>query len=71
MSHLIVTDIPCRFVSSGGGDLMVPGRVFVVFRAGFEAAVQNADEPVRELPQRGVVAYLPCAERVVVGPRAR
>jgi hypothetical protein len=35
---------------------MVPGRVFVVFRAGFEAAVQNADEPVRELPQRGVVA---------------
>ena len=45
-----LTDIPCRSVSSGGGDLMVPGRVFVVVRAGFEAAVQDADEPVRELP---------------------
>ena len=66
-----VPDIPCPSVSSGGGDLMVRGRVFVVVRARFEAAVQDADEPVRELPQRGVVADLPCAERVVVRPRAR
>ena len=71
MSHLSLTDIPWRFVSSGNDDLMLPGRVFVVFRAGFKAPVQDADEPVRELPQRGVVADLPCAERVVVGPRAR
>jgi len=37
---------------------MLPGRIFVVFRAGFEAAVQDSNEPVRELPQRGVVAGL-------------
>jgi len=53
-----VEDIPCRFVSNGNDDLMLPGRIFVVFRAGFEAAVQDSNEPVRELPQRGVVAGL-------------
>jgi hypothetical protein len=33
-----------------------PGGVFVVFVAGGEAAVQDVDEPVTELAQRGVVA---------------
>jgi hypothetical protein len=33
-----------------------PGGVFVVGGAGLEAAVQDADEAVAELAQRGVVA---------------
>ena len=43
----------------------------VVLGAGLEAAVQDADQPVRELAQSGVVTDLPGFERVVVGPRAR
>jgi len=37
---------------------MLPGRGFVYLGAGFEAAVQDADEPVRELPQGRVVTDL-------------
>ena len=59
-----------RFVSGGSDILVLPGGVLVVLGAGLEAAVQDADEPVRELPQRGVVADLPGPERVVIGPRA-
>src|SRR5664279_2586315 len=59
-----------RFVSGGSDVLVLPGGVLVVLGAGLEAAVQDADEPVRELPQRGVVADLPGPERVVIGPRA-
>ena len=59
-----------RFTSGGSDVLVLPGGVLVVLGAGLEAAVQNADEPVRELPQRGVVADLPGPERVVIGPRA-
>src|SRR5664280_2277506 len=67
---LDLTDIPCRTVSSGGHDLVLPGCRFVVLRAGFEAAVQDSDEPICELPQRGVVTDFPGTERVVVDPRA-
>ena len=59
-----------RFTSGGSDVLVLPGGVLVVLGAGLEAAVQDADEPVRELPQRGVVADLPGPERVVIGPRA-
>src|SRR5664279_2325674 len=59
-----------RFTSGGSDVLVLPGGVLVVLGAGLEAAVQDADEPVRELPQRGVVADLPGPERVVMGPRA-
>jgi hypothetical protein len=59
-----------RFVSGGSDVLVLPGGVLVVLGAGLEAAVQDADEPVRELPQRGVVADLPGPERGVIGPRA-
>jgi len=65
-----LTDIPWHFVSSGSDDLMLPGRFLVVLGACFEAAVQDADEPIRELPQGGVVTDFPGTERVVVGPRA-
>ena len=32
--------------------------------------MQDSDEPIRELPQRGVVTDFPGTERVVVDPRA-
>ena len=44
-----LVDIPCRSVSSGGDVVVLPGGDFVVVRAGLEAAVQDADESVREL----------------------
>jgi hypothetical protein len=47
-----------------------PGDVLVVELAGFEAAVQDPDEPVAELAQRGVVAGAAGADGVVVGARA-
>jgi hypothetical protein len=47
-----------------------PGGVFLVEAAGFEAAVQDADKPVAELAQRGVVAFAAGAEGVVVGAGA-
>ncbi len=43
-------------------DLLVeggPGGVFVVVRVRLEAALEDADESVRELSQRGVVWSLP------------
>ena len=46
---------------------MGPSGRLVVVGAGFEAAVQDADEPVGELPQCGVVVGAACAELVVVG----
>ena len=64
-----MTDIPCRFVSSGGDVLVLPGDVFVVLGAGLEAAVQDADEPVRQLAERRVVTDLPGSESVVIGGR--
>jgi len=62
-------------LSSGDGsrgDLVVlPGDVLVVDGAGLEAAVQDADKSVRELPQGCVMGDVPGAERVVVGPCIR
>jgi len=48
--------------------VVLPGDVLVVDGAGLEAAVQDADESVRELPQGCVMADVAGAERVVVGP---
>src|SRR4051812_74612 len=42
--------------SRNGLRVMRPGGHLVVQRAGFEASVQDADEPVGELAQGGVVA---------------
>ena len=52
-------------MSSGGGRnlrlVVLPGLLFAVGGLGFEAAVQDAYESVRELPQGGVVADVgPC-----------
>ena len=46
---------------------MLPSGVFVVLGAGLEAAMQDADEAVRELAEGGVVADLSGPGRVVVG----
>ena len=55
-------------VSSGGLVVAVrPGGCLVVRGAGLEAAVEDADESVADLPQRGVVADVAAAELVVVG----
>ena len=66
------TDIPSQNLSSGGvlgvGAAVLPGGVLVVEGAGLEAAVQDADEPVRELAQRCVVAGVAAAKVVAVGP---
>jgi hypothetical protein len=48
-----------------------PGDVLVVELAGLEAAVQDPDQPVAELAERGVVSGAAGAELVVVGPRTR
>jgi hypothetical protein len=40
-------------MSSGGGVAVGPGGVLVVEGSGFEAAVQDADVAVGELPERG------------------
>jgi hypothetical protein len=44
-----------------------PGGVLVVESAGFEAAVEDADQAVGELAEGGVVALAAGAELVVVG----
>src|SRR6266516_1080000 len=58
-------------MSSRGRDFVTgvlrPGGGLVVEGAGLEAAVQDADEPVGELAQRGPVAGAACALLVVVG----
>jgi hypothetical protein len=48
-----------------------PCGVFVVGGVGLEAAVQDADESVGELSQRGVVVFAAAAELVVVGASCR
>jgi len=58
-------------VSSGsrlGGRLLVmPGAVLVEFLPALEAAVQDADQSVGQLPKCGVMSYVPCSHGVVVG----
>jgi hypothetical protein len=51
-------------------DTMGPRGRFVVARTGFEAAVQDADEPVGELAQGGVVFGVTGFELVIVGTGA-
>ena len=61
-------------MSSCGLDFLLsvlgPGGGLVVTGAGFQAAVQDADEPVGELAQGGWVAGPAGAELVVVGAGA-
>src|SRR4051794_40698170 len=52
------------WVSSRGGGVVGPGGGLVVGGSGFEAAVEDADEAVAELAQRGVVAGAAGAQRV-------
>ena len=54
-------------MSSGRPDLLAvgPGGGFVVGGAGFQASVQDADEPVGEPPE-GVVVLDPAGAEVVV-----
>src|SRR5205807_969238 len=60
-------------MSSGGVLILVvvcPGGGLVVEAAGLEAAMQDADQPVAELTQGGVMAGTAGAELVVVDPGA-
>lgn len=70
---MILADIPCRFMSSRSGlnvgSAVLPGDVFVVFCGGFQASMQDADEPVRELAEGGMVTDFPGTQLVVVGAR--
>ena len=70
-----LSDIPCVELSSSGLLILFvvvsPGGVLVVVRAGFKAAVEDADKAVGELAQRGVVAGASPAEFVVVGAGSR
>src|SRR5215470_9684845 len=50
-----------------GTGVLLPGGGLVVEGAGLQAAVQDADEPVGELAQRGPVAEAAGALLVVVG----
>src|SRR5215472_6147576 len=54
-------------MSSSGAEGVGPGGGFVVEAAGLQAAVQDADEPIGELAQCGLVTDLAGSERVVVG----
>src|SRR3954453_11926312 len=67
MTERTAADIPGFSLSSSGAQV-VPGGVFVVGSVGLQAAVEDADEAVRELAQRGLVAGAAGAELLVVGP---
>jgi hypothetical protein len=56
--------------SSEAFDAMRPGGFLVVESGGFEAAVQDADEPVGELAEGGVVVGAAGSLLVVVGAGA-
>jgi len=55
-------------MSSSGCRVVTPGGVFVVAGLGLEAAVEDADEAVGELAECGLVADVPVAELLVMGP---
>src|SRR5215218_8116091 len=57
--------------SSSLGEVMRPGGRLVVGPARFEASVKDADEPVGELAEGGVVVGAAGSLPVVVGPGAR
>src|ERR1017187_9423720 len=67
-------DTPWAELSSSCGELvrgvLRPGDCLVVGGAGFEAAVEDADEPVAELAERSVVAGAAGALAVVIGARS-
>src|SRR5215217_3283275 len=62
-----VADIPGSALSSSDSLVVGPGGVLVVDGVGFEAAVEDADEAVGDLAQRGLVADAAVAELLVVG----
>lgn len=57
-------------LSSGALLDVRPDSAFVAKGAGLHAAVQDADPPVRELSERGLVAGAAGSELLVVGPGA-
>ena len=65
-----LSDIPCVELSSSNLLILFvvvsPGGVLAVVRAGWEAAVEDADKAVSELTQRCVVASTSPSEFVVV-----
>src|SRR5215469_14502124 len=63
-------DIACSGTSSRGLLVVAPGGLLVVGGAGFEAAVQDADEAVGELAEGGLMTDAASAQCVVVGPGA-
>jgi hypothetical protein len=67
---LNATDIPGFSSSSRGGVVVGPGGLFIVGGAGLEAAVEDADEAIRELPQGCLVADVAGSELVVIGAGA-
>jgi hypothetical protein len=58
-------------VSSSGVEDVCPGGAFVVASAGFEAAVEDADEAVGELTKGCLMTDLAGAELLVVGAGSR
>ena len=54
-------------MSSGIGQDVCPGGVFVVGGVGFQASVQDADEAVGKLTECGFVTDLSVTELVVIG----
>lgn len=47
--------------------LLMPGVVLVEFRPGLEAAAQDVDQSVGQLPKCVVLSDVPCSHDVVVG----
>src|ERR1039457_6896977 len=73
-ARVIWSDTPWAELSSSCGELVRgvsrPGASLVGGGAGFEAAVGEAEEPVAELAERGVVAGAAGALAVVIGARS-
>ena len=66
----IAADIPGFDLSSCSCVVVGPGDGFLVAGVVFEAAVEDAEETVGELAQRGLVADVSSAQRCVVGAGA-
>ena len=62
MTVRTAADIPGFSKSSGGRGVVCPCGGFVIGGVGFQAAVEDADEAVGELSERGLVADLEVAE---------
>ena len=57
-------------MSSARGVVVCPGPVLVVASSRLQAAVEDTDEAVAVLTQRGVVADVSSSHRVVIGAGA-